>query len=82
MSYYYRKGEHYDSHLLKQIIMSNGHDSPTRFLQDLFVTTTTTANRKLNTGNFTREEIWLVANSLNLSDEVITRVFLSNVHQY
>lgn len=79
MSYYYRKGDHYNAALLKQLICNDGHDSPTRFLQDTLILNSTTANRKLNTGNFTREEIWTVCNALNLPDEDIVRVFLSNV---
>ena len=79
MSYYYNKGQHYNSDLLKQLIWADGHDSPTRFIADLFILTSTAANRKLNTGTWTREEIWTISNELNLSDENIVKVFLSNV---
>lgn len=76
---YFNDEKHYNAQLLKQIIMREGFDSPTRFIQDLFVMEHTSANKKLNRGSFHQEDIWLIGNALNMDTDEFMRVFFPNM---
>lgn len=81
MSGSYQKREHYNATLLKHEIVFNGEESPTTFIQDCFHVNRENANKKLNTGTFTPEEIWEIGNQLNMDTEVFMKIFFPDMNE-
>lgn len=65
----------YNPRLLKSIIIREGHDSPTKYLQDLFIMEYTSANKKLNRDCWHRKDMQMLRKDLNMDTDEFMRVF-------
>lgn len=69
----------YDVEVLKWYILNNENMSPTRYVQDLFVMDYTAANKKLNRGTYTRDELKDLGNHLGMSKDDFMTVFFPDM---